>query len=118
MKQKFKDQIKGILIVPLGLSIVLIPFSMIIGWNLVTLILFWFLIIPALTLYLPAKVSGNRNHVWVSLLGLIIFYAIMVFMIYDHYETDYFQVMILSGIINLFVVTAISLKWRLRIRTQ
>ena len=40
MKQKFKDQIKGILIVPLGVAIVLIPFSRIIGWNLVTLIYF------------------------------------------------------------------------------
>lgn len=118
MEQKFKDQIKGTLIVPLGLAIVLTLFSFIIGWNLATLILFWFLITPSLTLYLHAKVSRGRNHLLESLLGLITFYAIMVFLIYEHYKTDYFQVMIVSGILNLFVVTAISLKWKSSIQVQ
>jgi hypothetical protein len=43
-----KEQLKGTLIVPIVLVAVLIPFSMLIGWNLLTAILFWFLIVPAI----------------------------------------------------------------------
>jgi len=112
MDKKSKDKLKGTLIVPIGLTIILVPFSILIGWNLLTLIMFWFVLIPGLTIYLPTKFSRNRNHLIESLLGLIIFYAIMVFMIYDHYKTDYFQIMILSFVINLTLVSIFTLTRR------
>jgi len=105
MDKESKDKLKGTLIVPIGLTIILVPFSILIGWNLISLIVFWFVLIPGLTIYLPTKFSRNRNHLIESLLGLIIFYAIMIFMIYDHYKTDYFQIMILSFVINLTLVS-------------
>ena len=116
MDKKSKDKLKGTLIVPVGLAIILIPFSMLIGWNLITLILFWLVLTPGLTIYLPTLVSRNKNHSFESLLGLTIFYAIMVFMIYDHYKTDYFQLMIWSCVINLILVSVIT--WTRRPRTQ
>ena len=114
MDKEFKDKLKGTLIVPIGLTIVLVPFSILVGWNLITLILFWFVLIPLLSIYLPTKFSGNRNHLIESLVGLVIFYAMMTFMIYDLYQTDYFQIMILSFGINLVLVSIIN--WARRTR--
>lgn len=108
MHKELKDKFKGTLIVPFGLAVVLVPFSIFIGWNLITLILFWLILTPVLTICLPTLVSGNKDHLFESLVGLIIFYAIMVFMIYDHYKTDYFQIMILSCMINLILISAIT----------
>lgn len=70
---------------------------------------FWFVILPMMTFYLPTKVSKNRTHLVEALSGLMIFYAIMVFMIYDHYQSDFFQLMIVSLLINVGLVTGISL---------
>ena len=108
MEKKSKDRLKGTLIVPIGLAIILVPYSRLIGWNGATLILFWFVITPGLATYLPTLVSDRKNHLFESLWGLAIFYAIMVFMIYDHYKTDYFQLMIWSGAVNLLLVPAIN----------
>ena len=116
MDKESKDKLKGTMIVPVGLAIILIPFSMLIGWNLMTLILFWFVLTPGLTIYLPTLVSSNKKHLFESLVGLIIFYGLMAFMIYDHYKTDYFQAMIVSCVINVILVSAIT--WTRRPRTQ
>lgn len=53
-----------------------------------------------------------------SLTGLMLFYAIMVFMIYEHYKTDYFQLMMLSCLVNVALVTAISLPRKQRGQIQ
>src|SRR5688572_32557873 len=104
---KIINQVKGAIIIPTALAIILVPFSMWIGWNLLTLLLFWFALIPVLAVYLPAIISKNRNHLTESLAGLIIFYAVIIFMIYKDYKTDYFKVMIISCAINLALVTII-----------
>ncbi len=111
---ELKDQLKGTLIVPICLGIILVPFSMLIGWNLMSLFLFWFVLIPTFTLYLPTRISKNKSHVVESLVGLMIFYGIMVFMIYKHYKTDYFKIMILSFAINFLLVAVITLN-RMRV---
>lgn len=107
MDKESKDKLKGITIVPLGLAIILVPYSLIIGWSGATLILFWFVLAPGLAIYLPTLVSGNKYHLFESITGLMLFYGIMAFMIYDHYKTDYFQLMILSCVINVILVSAI-----------
>ena len=106
--RQLKEKLKGTLIIPIALAVVLVPFSILVGWNLFTLILFWFFIVPAIAILLPSWPSKNKNHVLESLVGLIVFYAIMVFMIYDHAMTDYFQIMILSCVINLVFVYLIG----------
>lgn len=105
MTKKCKNKFKGTLVVPFGLAIILAPCSLIVGWNLLTLILFWLMLTPALAIYLPTLVSSNNNHWFESILGTAIFYALMVFLIYDHYKTDYFQFMIWSCTINLVLVS-------------
>ena len=108
MGNDLKDKLKGILIVPVALVITLVPFSILIGWNLMTLILFWLIITPALTIYLPTIISSNKSILIKSVAGLVIFYGIMVFLIFDHYDSDYFKVMILSSVINLIFVSMIT----------
>lgn len=118
MNKELKDKFKGILIVPFGLAIVLVLFSILVGWHLITLILFWFVLTPGLTIYLPTLISGNKDHLLESLVGIIVFYAIMVFMIYDHYKTDYFRIMILSCVINLILISVITWIKKSRTSTQ
>lgn len=108
MDKEVKDKLIGTLLVPVGLAVVLVPFSIFIGWNVLTLILFWFVLIPVLAIYLPTIVSRKKNHLFESSIGLIVFYAFMVFMIYEHYKTDYFRVMIFSGVINLALIYAFT----------
>lgn len=108
MNKQLKDKIKGVLIVPLGISLVLVPLSMLIGWDLLTLVIFWFIITVGLAIYLPTIVSENENHMFESITGLLIFYAIMVFMIYDHYMTDYFKIMMISCFTNVILVLAFA----------
>lgn len=107
MNKESKYKLCGTLIVPFGLAILLAPYSMLIGWNLMTMVLFWLVLTPTLTIYLPTLVSRNKNHLLESVLGMTIFYALMVFMIYDHYKTDTFQFMIWSSVINLILVSVI-----------
>lgn len=104
-----KETVKGTLTVVAAISLVLAPYSLLIGWNLITLLLFWFVIVPLVAFYIPTKVSRNNVHLVESLLGLLIFYILIAFMIYDHYQSDYFLVMMASCLVNLIVVTAISL---------
>lgn len=105
---ELKNHLKGTLVVPIGLFILLVPFSLLIKWNLLTLVLFWFVLIPVLSIYLPGKVSKTKNHLFESLAGLMIFYGVMVFMIYDHHQSDYFQLMMISCLINLIVVSGVT----------
>lgn len=101
---------KGTLAVIVGAFLIFAPFSLLMGWNLLTLLLFWFVIVPWIAIFLPAKISRNKGHLTESLAGLILFYAFMVFLIYEHYQSDYFFVMMASCLVNAGVVTVISLR--------
>jgi hypothetical protein len=116
MNEQTKDKLKGTLIVPVGLAIVLLPFSLLVGWTLISLILFWLFLTPAITVCLPLLFSERQLLFFKSLIGLAVFYAIMVFMIYDHYESDYFQIMIASWVINSFLVSVVL--WSISPKTQ
>jgi hypothetical protein len=108
MDNNIKNQIKRTLFVPAGIAVVVVPYSLLIGWNLMTLALFWFFIVPALAVYLPRLASKNNSHLLESVAGLLIFYGIMAFMIYDHYKTDYFKIMILSCFLNIILISSVT----------
>ncbi len=94
----------GISCIPLMLGILLALIGLTIGWNLITLFIFWFLIIPILSLRIPRWLSKNEFHWMDSALGISIFYAVMIFMIYEHYQTDYFKVMMISFFVNIIMI--------------
>lgn len=58
MNKDTRDKLWGTLSVPVGLSIMLVPFSLLIGWNLGTLVTFWPVLTPRLPICLPLVVSG------------------------------------------------------------
>lgn len=107
-KMKIKPKWIGMMMVPIALAMVLVPFSMLVGWNLLTLISFWFVLVPTVAVYAPKLARLHKNGLFESLVGLLIFYAIVIFLIYEHYGTDYFQVMMLSLLINLISIFALT----------
>ncbi|MEQ1587308.1 MAG: hypothetical protein ABL895_15570 [Cyclobacteriaceae bacterium] len=113
MKKKSITIFRGAFIVILTLFIVLVPFSFLMGWNLITLFLFWFILVPAVSIYLPAKILKSEDWLIQAFGGLVSFYVVMVFMISKHYQTDYFKIMIVSGGVNLVVVAGFFLAKKL-----
>lgn len=82
------------------------------------MILFWLILTPGLTIYLPTLISNNQDHLFESIAGLVIFYGMMVFMIYEHYKTDFFQLMMLSCLINIVLVVVVTWARRLGVQPQ
>lgn len=117
MSNRTLDQMKGTLTLPLGLVAVLVPVSLLLGWNLLTALTFWFGLVPLLSFYLPLKISSNRDHLLKSLVGMLLFYGLMVFTIYDHYQTDLFHLMIASCGVNVLVVSGLVVARRYRSAT-
>ncbi len=108
MNPKLVTQLKETLIVPVGALLSLAIFSLAIGWNLLTALLFWFILLPILINKLPSIISKKNHYLKPSLVGLILFYAFLVFMIYEHYQTDLFQIMLFSFVFNLFLILFVN----------
>jgi hypothetical protein len=107
MTKTVKTKLLSSFVTAVGIAIVFAPFSILIGWNIFTMVLFWLIIIPILAIYLPRLVWRHHNHVVESIAGISIFYLAIVFMIYKHYKSDYFQMMIVSYFINILIIFAI-----------
>jgi len=99
------DFVKGMLLVPIALTILLAPYSIVVGWNLVSAFLFWFILVPVVVVYVPGFVSKNKNHWLEAISGLVVFYGLMVFMIYSHYQSDLFKIMMWSAAINVVITS-------------
>jgi hypothetical protein len=109
MNKVLREKLFAVLSIPVALFIALVPFSLLIGWNLVTFILFWLIVIPIVALHVPTFFKKNAN-VFQTLIGVGLFYAVMVFMIYDHYKTDYFQMMLVSLVVNSLSIVVVNYK--------
>ena len=80
--------------------------------NLLVTIVSWFVVIPLMNVFLSKNISGSKNLALKSLISLVVFYGIMVFMIYKHYQTDFFKIMIASLIFNsLILFVGIAMTW-------
>lgn len=108
MSKDLVNKVLTILCVPVSLGILLLPFSFLTGWNLATAVIYWFFICPFMAEYLPGVFSGNKDQLSKSLIGLLIFYSFMVLMIFEHYQSDMFLLMMLSFLINMGSITLIS----------
>ena len=91
-------------LVTISLVSVLVPYSLSLGWNIFTSILFWIILVPAIST-LSARFYGNpEKRLLVGIVGCLFFYLIMIFMIYSHYESDLFRIMILSSFSSIFII--------------
>ena len=105
IKHRILSFLKAI-IIPFCILLVCAGYMNLFGLNLITGILFWFVIVPSLTLYLSKILLGSKNITRNSILELIGFYGLMVFLIYKHYQSDLFKLMIASLVFNLFLFIA------------
>lgn len=92
------------ILIPLCLFVVMAPYSLLLGWNVITLIIFWFFIVPGVILYLSARLFKDSRVTGKAMVSLITFYSIMVFMTYKHFQSDYFAMMLFSFLFNLLVM--------------
>jgi len=95
---------KVLALIPLCISIVLAAYSLLLGWNLITLIVFWFFIVPFLTLFLSSRLLKEDHVTAKTMVSLTAFYSLMVFMIYEHFQSDYFAVMMFSFLYNFLIL--------------
>jgi hypothetical protein len=94
---------KVILVVPLCIFIFIAASGYFFGGTPTTFVS-WFVIVPLLTVFLSKIISGRENSAFKSLISLLTVYGVMIFMIYKHYQTDFFKVMIVSLIFNALVL--------------
>ena len=88
--------IVSIIIVTLSLIGVLIPYSLFLGWSLIKVVVFWFLMVPFISILTARFYSKEKKQILPSVIGCFIFYLFTVFMIYNDYKSDYFKIMIIS----------------------
>lgn len=109
-KLNLSPRLLATLIVPAGIILTLVPYSLLTGApHLISMVLFWFIIVPVLASHLPLIFIKNGNSLIPSLTGLTIFYLFMVFMIYKHYESEVFLVIMVSALFNLLTITFIGI---------
>ncbi len=108
MSRELINKALRIFCVPVILFILLLPFSFLTGWNIATAIICWFFLIPFVAEYVPTIFSADKNQLKESLIGLLIFYSFMIFMIYKHYDSDFFFIMVLSAVVNIGSISVIS----------
>ena len=89
------------------MTIILIPYSILTGWNMASTVVFWFVLIPLVSYLVPTKVFKSTKPMKESIIGLTIFYALMTFMIYEH--SDFLQLMMVSFVVNLLILFFIQL---------
>lgn len=96
--------LKVVVVIPLTTVIVLSGYSLLLGWNLITLVIFWFLIVPFVILFLTSWLL-KEDHITIKpLVSLIVFYSFLVWMIYKHFESDAFAIMMFSFLYNFLVM--------------
>lgn len=71
------------------------------------MVIFWFVLTPAVAHLIPKKIFKNANPIKESIIGLTIFYALMVFMIYE--QSDFLQLMMVCFALNILVIFFIQL---------
>tara|TARA_A100000171_G_scaffold34837_1_gene33333 strand:+ start:748 stop:1101 length:354 start_codon:yes stop_codon:yes gene_type:complete len=107
MKNQSISNLKSTLAIPLVMTIILIPYSILIGWYMASMVVFWFVLIPLVSYLVPTKIFKSTKPMKESIIGLTIFYALMTFMIYEH--SDFLQLMMVSFVVNLLILFFIQL---------
>ncbi|MEO1050025.1 MAG: hypothetical protein AAFX87_05350 [Bacteroidota bacterium] len=77
------------------LFLILIPYSMFLGWSFFSGVLFWLILVPVVAyVFSMLMVKGLKRALVSAMAGFILFHLFMVFMIYEHYKTDMFILMV------------------------
>ncbi len=90
------------------LILVLIPYSIFLGWNAITLILFWFILVPLVAHYSSRIIKDVKNNLIPAMGGAFLFYSVMIILTYKQYESDYFTIIKYSVIPSLLIILVIN----------
>ena len=109
MKSKAVEKLRGsllisVIIVTLSLIIILVPYSLFLGWNLFTSILFWFVLVPLISILTARFYSNTKKRLLAGIIGCLLFYLIIIFMIYSSYQSDQFKLMIVSSFSSILMI--------------
>ena len=107
-----KDLVIMVFAIPLCIFLVLAPYSLLVGWKVFTVLLFWLIIVPGVALFLNVKLLKETKPGWKVVVGLTSFYGFMIMMTYQHHATDYFAVMMFSFVWNLLMIMVVMLSDR------
>lgn len=94
----------SVIIVILSLLAILVPYSLFLGWNLFTSILFWFVLVPLISILTPRFNNNPEKRLLSGIIGCLLFYLLIIFMIYSSYQSDQFKLMIVSLFSSIFFI--------------
>jgi len=108
----FKSIFIPIATTTLILMLSLVAFSLFleytIAWNLLSAFFFWFLMVPMISIEVPKLFGQEMSFRIAPIVSVILFYLFVIFMIYSHYQSDFFIVMVVSMAINLLVLSILT----------
>ena len=109
MKSEALKKLRGnltisVIIVTLSLITLLVPYSLFIGWNLFTSILFWFIFVPLISILTASFYNNPKKRLLAGIIGCLFFYFIIIFMIYGSYQSDQFKLMIVSLFSSILMI--------------
>ena len=102
------------IIVTFSLVTILVPYSLILGWNLFTSILFWFVLVPLISILTARFYDNPEKQSLAGIIGCLFFYLVIIFMIYSSYQSDQFKLMIVSIFSSLFFIWILNraIRWK------
>lgn len=104
MKKPVVRRLFAMIFVPIVLLASMLVYSNIISWNLFSIILFWFAVVPLLTHYTAKFFNGHNKNMSASINGLLIFYVIIGVLIYFNYEITFLRMIIMSIIPTIVMI--------------
>jgi len=119
MKTKFKANaialaryIAKIGIIHVCACLVLALYTFLLGFTFPSSVLFWFFILPGLIIFLCSKFFNSPSGIRNAMVTIVIFYSFMVFMIYRHFPSDFFTLMMISFLWNFLIMIIVRLSER------
>ena len=110
LKTPLTEPGKMVILVPLLTLAIIGGYSWLFGWNRLTAAGAWLILVP-LAVFTLSNLLGLKQ-VWQSGISMLCFYVWMVFGTYDHYQSDFFVLMMLSLVYNTFIMVLVILSER------
>ncbi|MFB6342195.1 hypothetical protein ACE01N_06840 [Saccharicrinis sp. FJH2] len=96
-----------VLVVLLGAFLL---YSTVISWNLFSVIVFWFFIVPALSHFSAKIMTRKRGNLATAINGCLLFYTTVGVLIYFNYETSFLRLILMSLIPAMVIIYLLNEK--------
>lgn len=110
MKNKASRRFVTILFVLIVLFSAFLLFSSVIDWNLFSVILFWFFIVPPLSHFSAKLLTKNKENLSSAINGCLLFYSVIGILVHFNYETGFLKLILMSIIPALVIIYLFNIK--------